>query len=369
MILLAIEDITERKKMEMMIQEREEHFKYMSFHDNLTGLYNRAYFAQELARLGKDLSRSTPISIISIDIDGLKLINDMLGHKAGDELLIMAAKIISMPFRKIDMIARIGGDEFSIILPGTDYQAALVKKAEIVKLTDKHNDEKPSTKMNMSIGVATSEGIEGENIYDVYRRADENMYEYKVIHTDSPKSGVVDILLTALSERDFMAQGHSKRLTDLAVMMADKMNLSDDERRNLILLAKAHDLGKVGIPDKILFKPRKLSEEEYEKMKEHVRIGNKIAARSKELFYIANLILHHHEFWDGNGYSDGLKGEEIPLECRIFSIMDAYDAMISTRPYRDKISKKEAIAELRKHSGTQFEPRLVDEFLKCVEQE
>jgi diguanylate cyclase (GGDEF)-like protein/PAS domain S-box-containing protein len=149
MILLAIEDITERKKMEMMLQEREEHFKYMSFHDNLTGLYNRAYLAQELARLGKDLSRSTPISIISIDIDGLKLINDALGHKVGDELLIMAAKIISMPFRKIDMIARIGGDEFSIILPGTDYQAALVKKAEIVKLTDKHNDEKPSRLTNI----------------------------------------------------------------------------------------------------------------------------------------------------------------------------------------------------------------------------
>jgi len=369
MILLAIEDITERKKLEKKLQKREEHFKYMSFHDDLTGLYSRAYFAQELARLGKDFSRSSPISIISIDIDGLKLINDTLGHEAGDELLIMAAKIISMPFRKIDMIARLGGDEFCIILPSTDYQAALVKKAEIVKLIDKHNDENPSTKMNMSIGVATSEGVEGENIYDVYRRADENMYEYKVIHTDSPKSGVVDMLLTALSERDFMAQGHSERLTGLAVMMADKINLSDDERRNLILLAKVHDVGKVGISDKILFKPRKLSEEEYKIMKEHVRIGNRIAARSKELFYIANLILHHHEFWDGNGYSDGLKGEEIPLECRIFSIMDAYDAMTSTRPYRDKISKKEAITELRKYSGTQFEPRLVDEFVKLVEGE
>jgi HD-GYP domain-containing protein (c-di-GMP phosphodiesterase class II) len=220
--------------------------------------------------------------------------------------------------------------------------------------------------MNMSIGVATSESVKEENIYDIYQRADKNMYEYKVIHPDSPKSGIVDMLLAALSERDFMAQGHSERLTDLAVMMADKTNLSDDERRNLILLAKVHDVGKVGIPDKILFKPRKLSEEEYEIMKEHVKIGNKMAARSKELFYIADLILHHHEFWDGNGYPDGLKGEEIPLECGMFSIMDAYDAMISTRPYRDKISKKEAIKELRKYSGAQFDPRLVDEFVKLV---
>jgi diguanylate cyclase (GGDEF)-like protein/PAS domain S-box-containing protein len=366
MILLAIEDITERKKIENALQKSEERFKYMSFHDKLTGLYSRVYFSEEMARLGKDLSRLVPLSIISIDIDGLKLINDTFGHEAGDELLISVAKIISMPFRKIDMIARIGGDEFCIILPRTEHQIALTKKAEITKLVDKHNQENPSFQMNMSIGVATSESVKEENIYDIYQRADKNMYEYKVIHPDSPKSGVVDMLLAALSERDFMAQGHSERLTDLAVMMADKMTLSDDERRNLILLAKVHDLGKVGIPDKILFKPRKLSEEEYEIMKEHVKIGNKMAVRSKELFYIADLILHHHEFWDGNGYPDGLKGEEIPLECGMFSIMDAYDAMISTRPYRDKISKKEAIRELRKYSGAQFDPRLVDEFVKLV---
>jgi HD-GYP domain-containing protein (c-di-GMP phosphodiesterase class II) len=152
-------------------------------------------------------------------------------------------------------------------------------------------------------------------------------------------------------------------------MIANRMNLSHDERRNLILLTKVHDLGKVGIPDKILFKPSKLSEEEYEKMKEHVQIGQNIASRSKELFYIANLILHHHEFWNGNGYYEGLKGEQIPLECRIFSIMDAYDAMTNTRPYRKGINKNEAIEELRKHSGTQFEPRLVDEFVKLLKEE
>jgi len=368
MILLAIEDITERRKMEKALQEREERFKYMSFHDDLTGLYNRAYFAEEIVRLGKDLSRLIPVTIVSIDIDGLKLINDAFGHKVGDDFLIMAAKIISTPFRMIDMIARVGGDEFCIILPSTDYQVALAKKAEIVKLIDEYNDKNPSIRMNMSIGVATSEGVEGETIYDIYHRADENMYEYKVIHADSPKSGIVDMLLAALSERDFIAQGHSERLTRLAVIISDKMNLSDDQRRNLILLAKVHDLGKVGTPDKILFKPRKLSEEEYEKMKEHVKIGSKIAARSKELFYIANLILHHHEFWDGKGYSDGLKGEEIPLECRIFSIMDAYDAMTSTRPYRDKISKNETIEELKKCSGTQFDPSLVDKFVKLIEE-
>jgi diguanylate cyclase (GGDEF)-like protein/PAS domain S-box-containing protein len=369
MILLAIEDITKRKGMEKVLKESKERFKYMSFHDELTGLYNRAFFMEEMERFGKDFARSTPVSIISIDIDGLKLTNDTFGHKAGDELLIKAAKIISTPFRKVDIIARIGGDEFYIILPNTDHQAALERKDAIAKLVVAHNEESSLIQINMSIGVATSQNVEGENIYDIYRRADESMYGYKLIHTDSPKSNVIEMLLKALSERDFIAQGHSERLSKMAEMIADRMNLSHDERRNLLLLTKVHDLGKVGIPDNILFKPSKLSEEEYEKMKEHVQIGQNIASRSKELFYISNLILHHHEFWDGNGYSDGLKGEQIPLECRIFSIMDAYDAMTDKRPYRQGINKKEAIEELRKHSGTQFEPRLVYEFVKLVKEE
>jgi len=218
----------------------------------------------------------------------------------------------------------------------------------------------------MSVGVATFQDAQGETIYDIYQRADENMYEYKLIQVESQKSKVIDILLSALAERDFVAQGHAERLSKMADMMANRIPLSDDERKNLILLAKVHDMGKVGIPDKILFKSRKLSEKEFEKMKEHVQIGYNLASRSKELFHIAHLILHHHEFWDGNGYNDGLKGEQIPLECRVFSIIDAYDAMTNTRPYRKGISKKRAIKELRRCSGTQFEPKLVDAFVEFV---
>ncbi len=164
-----------------------------------------------------------------------------------------------------------------------------------------------------------------------------------------------------------MAQGHAERLSRMAEMIAGRLHLSDEERKNLILLAKVHDMGKVGIPDKILFKPRKLSEEEFEKMKGHAQIGYNLASRSKELFHIAHLILHHHEFWDGNGYTHGLKGEQIPLECRVFSIIDAFDTMTNTRPYRKGISKKRAIKELKRCAGTQFEPKLVDEFVEFVE--
>ena len=366
MILLAIEDVTERKKMERALQEAKERFEYKSFHDGLTGLYNRNYFSEQMARLGKDLARSAPLSIILIDIDGLKIVNDTLGHKVGDDLLISAAKTISSCFRQVDILARIGGDEFCIVLPGVDHKAALAKKNRISKSVAEYNSDNPTIPLNMSVGVATSRDGKGETIYDIYQRADENMYEYKLIQAESQKSKVIDILLSALSERDFVAQGHAERLANMAEMLADRIPLSDEERKNLILLAKVHDLGKVGIPDKILFKPRKLSEEESEKMKEHAQIGYNLASRSKELFHVAELVLHHHEFWDGNGYTTGLKGEQIPLECRVFAILDAYDAMTNTRPYRKGMSKKRALGELRRCSGTQFEPRLVDEFVRFV---
>ena len=367
MILLAIEDISERRRMEKALQESKERFEYRSFHDGLTGLYNRYYFSEQMARLGKDLARSAPVSIILIDIDGLKIVNDTLGHKAGDDLLISAAKIIAECFRQVDIIARIGGDEFCIILPGVDRKAALAKKNKISKSVGEYNRNNPSIPLNMSVGVATFRDLQEETIYDIYQRADENMYEYKLIQVGSQKSKVIDILLAALAERDFVAQGHAERLSRLAEILAGRMHLSDDETKNLILLAKVHDMGKVGIPDKILFKPRKLSEDEFEKMKEHAQIGYSLANRSKELFHIAHLIRHHHEFWDGSGYTDGLKGEQIPLECRVFSIIDAYDAMTNTRPYRKGISKKRAIKELRRCSGTQFETKLVDEFVEFVD--
>jgi len=362
-ILLAIEDVTERKKMQKALQESKERFEYKSFHDGLTGLYNRNYFSEQMAHLGKDLTRSAPVSIISIDIDGLKIINDTFGHKVGDDLLISAARIISACFREVDVIARIGGDEFCVILPGVDQTAALAKKTRISKQVRAFNRAAPSVPINMSVGVATSRDVEGETIYDIYQRADENMYQYKLIQAKSQKSKVIDMLLAALSERDFVAQGHAERLSTMAELMARRLGLPDDTRKNLVLLAKVHDIGKVGIPDKILFKPRKLSDEEHQKMKEHAQIGYGLASRSRELFHVAELVLHHHEFWDGKGYTAGLAGEQIPLECRIFSIMDAYDAMTNTRPYRKGMGKKQAIRELRRCSGTQFEPRLVDELI------
>jgi len=351
------------------VRENEKRFKYMSYHDSLTGLYNRTYFDEQLVRLNKNFSNHLPLSIITIDIDGLKLINDTFGHKAGDTLLQTAARFIKAPFRKSDIVARIGGDEFCAILPGVDHTVALDKKDKIMDLVDKYNSGNPTVPLSMSIGIATSHDLPDETIYDIFQRADDNMYSYKLNQTESQKSKVIEMLLAALVERDFIAQGHIERLVLLSEKMAEKLHLRDEEKQHLILLAKVHDLGKVGIPDDILFKQDKLTGKEYEKMKEHSRIGYNIASRSKELSHIAELILHHHEHWNGKGYPGGLRGEQIPVECRILNIIDAFDAMTNIRPYNNALSVEEAIAELQRCSGSQFQPELVEVFISILSDE
>jgi HD-GYP domain-containing protein (c-di-GMP phosphodiesterase class II) len=192
------------------------------------------------------------------------------------------------------------------------------------------------------------------------------MYKYKISQTSSDKSRVVDMLLAALSEKDYVAQGHVERISRLCQQMADTLDLRESQKRNLLLLSKIHDLGKIGVPDEILNKPGKLTRKEFDRMKSHVSIGFNIASRAKELVSVAPYILHHHEHWDGTGYPDGLRGEEIPLECRILGIIDAFDAMTNDRPYQEGISVEEAVEEIKRGAGKQFDPYLVEKFLEIL---
>lgn len=351
-------DITQRKRAEETIRKQ-------AYTDSLTGLHNRAYFDLAMSQFNGDPSRSFPLSIISIDLDGLKIINDTFGHKVGDQLLKHSAGIIEKAFENADLVARIGGDEFCVIVANTEPSDIQQSKEKLLQLIDSYNHDNPLVHLSMSMGIATITNGD-EDVYSAFQQADDNMYQYKLSQSGSLKSKVIDILLTALSERDYVAQGHVERLVKMSGLMAEKVNLSDTEKRNLILLAKVHDLGKIGVPDEILFKPGKLSFEEYEKMKQHVLIGHNIANRSKELSHIANLIRHHHEFWNGKGYPDGLKEMGIPIECRILAIIDSYDAMTSKRPYHDGISSAQAVEELKRCSGTQFDPALTSRFIEIM---
>ena len=192
------------------------------------------------------------------------------------------------------------------------------------------------------------------------------MYREKLRNTQSARNAIVQTLMKALEERDFVTESHVQRLQTIIELLAESLGLPEHSVNDLKLLAQFHDIGKVGIPDRILFKAGPLNPEERDEMKRHSEIGHRVALASQDMSPIADWILKHHEWWNGEGYPLGLRGTEIPLECRILSVVDAYDAMISDRPYRKAMSRVEAVAELVRCSGTQFDPEIVGVFIKVI---
>ncbi len=351
-------DVTERI-------EYEERLKYLSMHDHLTGVYNRTYFETELDRLSK--SRDYPITIMSSDLDGLKLINDTMGHDAGDKQLQACVAVLKESLRQSDILARVGGDEFCAILLKTEKSLSESIVRRIRKNVKKYNQSNESRPLGISVGIATADHNDIP-LKELFKRADDMMYRNKLYSSSSSRSKIVQSLLATLAERDFITGGHARRLEEICHAVGEKIHLPSHQLTDLTLLAQVHDLGKVGIPDQILSKTSSLTEEEWEVMRGHTEKGYRIATASPDLSSVADLILKHHECWDGSGYPFGLKGKDIPVECRIMAIVDAFDAMTEHRPYNDIKTNIEAIEELKKHAGSQFDPELVPVFLSIIEE-
>ncbi|WP_246169634.1 PAS domain S-box protein [Alkalibaculum sporogenes] len=354
-VVMVVRDVSKEK-------EQMDRILYLSYYDTLTGLYNRGFMEEELLRI--DSSNETPCGVILGDLNGLKLVNDVFGHASGDELLICAANIITECCRKEDIIARWGGDEFLILLPKTD---ALTIERIVQRIMDKClEDNKDGTQVSIALGYAVKKN-DYENINKTIKDAEEHMYRRKLLEGKSFRNSIINTMISTLFSKSMETEAHASRLKDHCVEVANRLELSSKDLDELVLLAVLHDIGKVAIDESILMKSGSLTEQEWVEMRKHPEIGYRIAHNIPELVSVADYILHHHERWDGKGYPHGLKREEIPIHCRILSVVDAYDAMTNDRYYRKAMNSQEALEELRRNSGKQFDERVVDTFLQYIE--
>ncbi|MGQ9473195.1 MAG: sensor domain-containing diguanylate cyclase/phosphohydrolase, partial [Candidatus Caldatribacteriaceae bacterium] len=355
--LFSLMDITEKKRDEELIQ-------YLASYDSLTGLYNRGFFEKEMQKL--DQPDNLPLSIIMGDLNGLKLLNDAFGHEEGDQMLCRAAQIFKKICPPESLIARFGGDEFIALLPRTSHEKAqkIANQIQAAFVSEPFH----SIPVSISLGFGTKVD-ETQNIPDILRIAENWMYQKKSVDGVSFRLQTFHFLKKVLREVAYEGEEHYQRIKKWALLIAQSLDLSEREREDLALLAEFHDIGKVAIPKEIWQKPGPLTEEEWDKAKKHSEIGFRVAQAIAELAPIANLVLSHHEWYNGQGYPRGLKGEVIPLLDRILAVCDAFDVMISGRPYKKSRTREEAIEELKRCAGTQFDPHITEIFVRLLTQE
>lgn len=352
--VIVLRDVSEKRKALKQVE-------YMSFHDYLTGLYNRRYFEEELIRL--DTKRNLPLAIIMLDVNGLKLTNDAFGHATGDALLKKVGDILKKHCRSDDIIARLGGDEFAIILPKTDDIETKLIMGRITKasLSENIDSVMVSAALGHSIKISPI-----QDINDIIRIAENNMYKNKIKTGKLMRKKTFQLIIDTLNSRYDNEHIHSSSVSDLCQKFGEALEFSKEQIETLCDAARFHDIGKIIIPPEILNKQDSLTSEEYELIQRHPETGYQILKSIEEYTHLARYVLSHHEHWDGNGYPRKQKNSEIPIFSRIMCIADAYEAMTNDRPYRKAMKKQDAIAELKRCSGTQFDPNLVDIFINKV---
>lgn len=353
-VLAISRNISDRKRQQDAIS-------YLSYHDQLTNVYNRRYF--ETAMLELDTGENLPLSLIMLDVNGLKLINDAFGHLAGDELLKITASELLEAARPEDIVARIGGDEFVILLPGTDYEQTRLLAEELEKRIS--SKQVHSIAISISIGWDTKKQA-GTELITVLSQAEEYMYRKKLTESRIMRHKAIEIIMDTLLKKKPFEMQHSQRVGVYCRRIGEALGLDAGKANNLQIAGEMHDIGKIMIDSQILQKDSSLTKSETSEMRRHVEVGYQIMKSVNEYAPLAEDVLGHHERWDGSGYPHGLKGEAIPLGARIIAVADAYDTMVSGRVYRKPRTPEEAAAELLANAGTQFDPDVVRVFIDQV---
>ncbi|MBU5485947.1 diguanylate cyclase [Clostridium sp. MSJ-11] len=358
--------------------------------DGLTGVYNHRFFHDSLReKIISCEEENKPISMIFIDIDYFKYYNDLYGHQQGDEVLKTIGTILKNSVNKEDIVARYGGEEFAVILPDTNEEDAVniaeSIRSKIESTYFKGEENQPNGKLTVSIGISIYPDKAKSDI-ELIKSADDALYRAKFFNKnrvetytsilDELKNDIdekhidlvtsIKTLISVINAKDRYTYGHVERVVTYSRLLADKLKLNERDKKDLIYGAYMHDIGKINISKEILNKKMPLSNEEWEILKQHPLNGVEIIKPVKSLQNISHLILHHHERYDGKGYPDNLKGEDIPFLARVLTVVDSFDAMTSNRPYNKRKTYEEAIEELRACSGTQFDPAIAETFIEVI---
>ncbi|MBN1869510.1 MAG: diguanylate cyclase [Candidatus Omnitrophica bacterium] len=408
---IAVKNALEMQKLIFANKRLVDELKELSIKDDQTKLYNYRYLMERLAAEANRARRyGTPLSVLMLDIDYFKSINDVYGHFCGDNILKEFAQCLKDIARTVDIVARYGGEEFVIVLPDTPKEGVVIFAERLLDAIGKHlfDPEGKKIRLSVSIGIASfqEDGSDAKTASGLINLADKALLHAKemggnklctskdvgkdiadmvekgekenVVELRKKLSRMADRVARNLLEsvyafsknikaRDFNTGEHSEKMVSIVTRIGEELKLSSAAIKILGQAAILHDLGKVGIPDEILHKKGKLSNAEYEIIKRHTQIGAEILRPIHFLDALIPVILYHHERFDGLGYPDGLKGKDIPLGARIVALADVYEVLVSDRPYRKAYSEKDALDIIRKGSGTQFDPEIVDVFIAVMQ--
>lgn len=378
--LFIARDVTENKLLEKKLKE-------LAQRDGLTLLYNHSYLKYKLeVELDKAKRNNNVLSFMLLDFDNFKAYNDRFGHLAGDNLLKLFSTMIQEMIRCDDIVARYGGDEFAIILNNYDVDKALEVgeriRMGVLDLPSKEHISKGL--VTVSIGVASFPN-DGNDVDELINRADEALYNakrnrknkvelyfsafkdlQKELKSEASILATVKTFISIINAKDRYTYGHSEKVMEYSEMIALRLGIKGRELSDLKLAAFLHDIGKIDIPPEILNKKGSLSLDEWDMIKEHPAVGAKLLKECKSLNRISKITLYHHEYYNGMGYPKGLVGTNIPLGSRIIAVADSFDAMTTERCYKKGISNEEALVELEKGAGEQYDPIIVDVFIQIM---